>query len=300
MKNCQGLVTFVPDPFLALYFKKLYEKNFKDEIDGLLVYVNGYRNEVVDFIVDLFKDEFVMWQYSHSNQGQAFDLLYQSFDAKVLMTLCSDNFIYKKGLVKELLEKIKDYDVVGSTGLHIRPPEMADKVARKIGFCRINPFMSFWRADKLKEIEPFSFQSRIMKKGEEILDMKFEPEGWMDCMSDMTVKFMLNGNKAYTFEADNMPNWIHASGLSSGVYGHLRHSDGKNLAGSTREHYTDRMNAGHLSWLLHIYEVTNEEVPLDEFKREYKNALLEKINYCGYDIKTIKEWKKKWENLLNQ
>ena len=103
------LTIFVPDPFIALYFKRCYE-NWKDEVDGLLIQVNGYRKEVVDFIADLYKDEFVIKHYHHSNQGIGFDELYPHFEGDVLGTMCSDNFIYKKGVVADEVSKLNEYD----------------------------------------------------------------------------------------------------------------------------------------------------------------------------------------------
>ena len=292
------MCAFVPDPYIALYFKKCYE-NWKDEADGLMVQVNGYRKEVVDFIADIYKDEFVIKHYHHSNQGIAFDELYPHFKGDVIGTMCSDNFIYREGVVKDELAKLNEYDAVGSGGLHIRPPTMADKVAAKAGTCRLNPFMSFWKAEKLKEIEPFTFQSVIYPEGTPILDMKFSPEGWLDHMSEMYIKFAEKGGKAFIHGADNPPYWMHASGLSSGVYGHFKHSDGKNLAGNDRAHYDAQLNIGLLAWWWHIYFETVNDCPLEDFNKEYLNALKEKIKICDYTEEQVKEASKKYEEWLN-
>lgn len=282
------MIIFVPDPFIALYFKHFYDTVWKDEVDGLLVQVNGYRPEVVDFIADLYKDEFVIKHYHHSNQGIGFDELYPHFKGDILGTMCSDNFIYKKGVITDEISRLKEFDAVGSSGLHIRPPEMADKVAKKIGTCRLNPFMSFWKASKLKEIEPFSFQSKIMPEGSEILGMRYEPEGWLDHMVDMFIKFSEKGGRAYIHGADNPPYWMHASGLSSGVYGHLMHSDGKNLAGNDRNHQNAHVAMGILGWWNLVYEKTVDKCPLKDFNNEYYNALKKKAEVCGVTMDQVK------------
>jgi len=280
-------VVFVPDPFLALYFKRLYD-NWKDEVDGLLVQVNGYRPEVVDFIADLFKDEFVIKHYHHSNQGIGFDELYSHFKGDILGTMCSDNFIYRKGVITDEIAKLENYDAVGSGGLHIRPSIMADKVAEKIGTCRLNPFMSFWKAEKLKEIEPFTFQAVNIEKDNQILGVSFG-EGRLDVMADMYIKFAEKGGKAFIHEADNPPYWMHASGLSSGVYGHLMHSDGRNLAGNNRNNEKCNINIEFLSWLYHCYETTVKDCPLKEFNNEYLEAIKRKAKLFNYDFEKIKE-----------
>ena len=286
------MCVFVPDPFIALYFKKCYEI-WKDETDGLLVQVNGCRKEVVDFIADLYKEEFVIKHYHHSNQGIAFDELYKHFDADILGTMCSDNFVFKKGVITDEISKLYQYDAIGSSGLHVRPPEMADKIAKKFTTCRLNPFMSFWRADKLKEIEPFTFQSVIMPEGSTIAGMEFSPEGWLDCMVQMYIKFAERGNKVFIHGADNPPKWIHASGLSSGVYGHFRHSDGHNLAGNDRKMFDANLHLGLLGWWWKVYHETVGDCPLKDFNKEYLTALKEKIKISGYtDDQVAKEAEK--------
>ena len=35
------LAVFVSDPYIALMYKKLYDQNWKNEVDGLMVQVNG-------------------------------------------------------------------------------------------------------------------------------------------------------------------------------------------------------------------------------------------------------------------
>ena len=286
------LVAFVSDPYIALYFWELYEKNFKDEIDGLLVHVNGARLEVVDFIGSIYKDSKVLnLHYDHSNQGIAFDELYKEFKGDVLGTMCSDNFIYQKGIIKSEIERLQEYDVVGSKGLHASPPAMADKIDAKIGLCRINPFMSFWRADKLKQIEPFTFQTVEKEIGDrlEYLNMDYEGEGRLDIMTDMSIKFIANGNKAFIHGADNPPYWMHASGLSSGVYGHLMHSDGKNLAGTDRNYDNVKVQIGLLGWWYLIYEKTVDKCPLKDFNNEYLNALQRKAEICGVTWDQVKK-----------
>ena len=290
MKNkIFALLVFAPDPFIALYFKRLYEANFKDEINGLLVQVNGARPEIVDFIADLYKDEFVVKHYDHSNQGIGFDELYKKFTGDILMTLCSDNFIYKKGVVTKFASMIGEYDVIGSKGLHASPTMMADKIAQRIGFCRINPFMSFWNAKKLREIEPFTFQKVGMEKGSilKALNMLYEGEGRLDVMTDMSIKFMSRDNKAFIYGADNPPDWIHASGLSSGVYGHLMHPDGKNLAGIDKDFSESKLSKEFLAWLYHCYEMTVKDCSLKKFNKAYLQAIRNKCHIMGYDFKDI-------------
>ena len=296
----KAMVAFVPDPYIALYFKHLYDTVWKDQVDGLLVQVNGERKEVVDFIADIYKDEFVIKHYHHSNQGIAFDELYEHFDGDILMTLCSDNFIYKKEVIATELRELEKFDVVGSSGLHATPPAMADKISDKIGFCRVNPFMSFWKADKLKKIEPFTFQAINKEVGDRIeyIDMDYEIEGRLDVMTDMSIKYLAGDNKAFIHGADNPPYWMHASGLSSAVYGHLVHSDGKDLGGTKKNKHYSRDAAyklGHLAWLYLCYSKTVDKCPLKDFNKEYINALEVKAEKNGFTMNQVKEKSKEFD-----
>lgn len=286
------MVVMAPDPYIALMYKKFYDQNWKDEVDGLLVQVNGCNREVVDFIADLYKDETVIKHYDHSNQGIGFDELIKLVpdDTDVLMTTCSDNFIFQKGVVKNMASNIGMYDVVGSTGLHASPPDVADEIKDKIGFCRVNPFMSFWNYRKLKEID-FTFQAVDKRKGSLIESLNYEcqKDVGLDVMTEMSIKYMSLGNKALVINDDDPPKYIHASGLSSAVYGHLVYPDGvNNLAGTTRNSFDCRISKDTLAWLLTCYLETWQDCPLEEFNADYWEALIRKIKRAGSSLDEIK------------
>ena len=146
MSKTTAMVVFVPDPFIALAFKKCLPNL---GVDQLLVQVNGARKHIVDYIANIYKDHKVIKHYDHSNQGIGFDELYPYAKGDVLITLCSDNFVFNKEVIKTYVDMIPEFDAVGSKGLHATPPYVADEIAEKLGTVRLNPFMSFWNKKKL-------------------------------------------------------------------------------------------------------------------------------------------------------
>ena len=285
-----AMVVFAPDPFLALFFRELYDKNFKDELDGLYAQVNGANKEIVDFISDLYKDCFVIKHYDHSNQGIGFDELYKEIEGDVLATFCSDNFVFKKGIIKGFADRIKngEVDVVGSVGNHASPPCMADKIVAKNGFVRFNPFMSFWNLKKLKEID-FTFQAYDMEQGDRIeeLDLDYNPPGRLDVMSGMTIKYLAKNKHHDIIPPEDLPNYTHASGLSSGVYGHLVENEEKNLAGTGRTFLESKCPIILIVWWKMIFDYTKDRCPLKDFNHKYEQAIKKRIESSKYSEKQI-------------
>ena len=94
------MLAFVCNPYLAILQKRLYLKYWKDEIDELLINVNGRNDVIRKFIIDLWKDDdkvsLIVDTPTEIRQGTAFETLYPGVLGKVLVTIDSDNFIYKK------------------------------------------------------------------------------------------------------------------------------------------------------------------------------------------------------------
>ena len=51
------MIVFICNPYLAIIQKRLYLKYWKDEVDEVLIGVNGRNDMIRKFIVDLWKDD---------------------------------------------------------------------------------------------------------------------------------------------------------------------------------------------------------------------------------------------------
>ena len=129
------LICFISDPFHALMWKKLYERNFKNDIDELLVNINGVIPEVNNFIAGLFPEaKFIDKNYDTMNQGNGLNRLYKHSTGDLIMTMDSDNLVFKNSVINKFKGLIisGEYDVIGSSGQHCSPPENADKIKGKV------------------------------------------------------------------------------------------------------------------------------------------------------------------------
>lgn len=286
------LVSFVSDPYHALLFKKSFER-WGDEIDQLLVCVNGNIPEVNKFIGGLYAtkiilNDIVVFNESIS-QGKAFDVLYPQVTGDILMTLCSDNYILKKGIVNGFKKDMEQYDAVGSMGLHASA-NIAQKIAEKIGTVRLNPFMSFWHKDKLDEIKDLTFDAVFWEaeQGYKIPEIDFETNegGHLDIMSLMSIKYMAKNRNVKVIPPEQVPNWVHVSGMSSGVIHYFDRGDGKSFYG--KDLHVGSIGITTLGWFLFAYEETVKDCPLEEFNKKYYMGLVEKIVKSGHKFEDVK------------
>ena len=288
MSKVSAMVSFVSDPYHALLFKKSYER-WGDEIDQLLVYANGLIPEVNDFIVSLYRKEadFKVYSYESVSQGSAFNSLYKHVKGDILMTLCSDNYILKKGIVSNFVKDMESYDAVGSMGLHAST-NIAQKIAEKLGTVRLNPFMSFWHKDKLDEIKDLTFDAVFWEQRYKIpeIDLEIKEGGHLDIMSLMSIKYLAKNKNIKVIPPEQVPNWVHPSGMSSGVVHYFNRGDGKSFYG--KDLHVGSLGITTLGWFLFAYEETVKECPLEEFNKKYYNGMVEKIVKSGHKFEDVR------------
>lgn len=190
MNKVVAISTFWNNPYLAVYWKRLYEKYWKDEVDELWVCVHGKDKKVNHFIAGLFENSKIT-AIPLPEMGAALDYIYPYLTGDILMTIDSDTFITKKGIIKGLASKIGEYDAIGTAGNSSRPLSLGESVANHFGLVRLNSFFSLWNKKKLDE-KPFTFQRMKFLKGDKLFGFTFPEDGSIDTMGFMTLQFMQN------------------------------------------------------------------------------------------------------------
>ncbi len=289
------MMAFICNPYLAVMQKKCYLKYWKDEVDELIINVNGRNSKIRKFIVDLWKDDdkvkFVDEVPSEQRQGQAFDSIYLLCEGEIIMTMDSDNFIYKKGVVKGLADKIRNgnYDAVGSPGHHVRPVAMAEQFVKRYGTCRLNPFMAFFRKDIINKITNLTFKAYTIEKGEklDILEGTAEERIEMDVMTFFSLKYFQFA-KSFSLIKPVLENeYIHVAALSSifrRKFRELENSDDDPL--QFRDY---KIKMYYWGWYHMIYEYTKNEVPFPEYNKQFEEGVKYDMELHKMTAKDIEE-----------
>ena len=295
------VVAFISDPYHALMWKKFYEKNFEKDIDELLININGVLPEVIDFIGSIFpRATFISKYYNTINQGTAFNILYPEANGDILITMDSDNFIFKDNVISKFIKLIEggEFDVIGSSGLHCTGEENVKQFKEKFGFVRYNPFMFLCK----KELLNFdvNFEPVFFDKGYEIEGIfNAKSDGTLDVMAYFSILLNQKQPKKLVIGADNPPEWLHVSGLSGMVRHHLIRRDGKTFYGGNNKFGSIYQPLEMMSWVWYIFQKTKDDCPNKEFNNEYERAVLNKIKSSGHDMgviekrcKQFQEWSK--------
>lgn len=272
----QTLVAFAPDPYIALNFKN---SCFDSE---LLVCVNGARKEIVDFIADIYKDYFVIKSYEPINQGKCFNKLYANVTGN-FATMDSDNFICQKGVFKEYANMLKEFDMVGSSGKHIKPSKMAEEVYKKFGIVRLNPFMSFWKKPDFE----FSFDMKFFHKGETYNNFTMVDDAKFDIMTLMTLDCKIKGYKEKIIKENVGNKHFHVSALSNAIYDNLQHDDGLSLAGTVPRLLEYKLKKELLANWLHCYKKNVSKCPFDDFNKMYIREIKRKCVVSGFNFQEV-------------
>lgn len=216
-----AITTFWNNPYLAVYFKRLYESYWKNEVDELLVCVHGSDKKVNHFIADLFPNSRIT-AIPLPEMGAALDYIYPFVKGDILVTIDSDNFITEKGVIKSCVETIKSeknkFKALGTIGKSSRPLWVGEEVAKHFGLVRLNSFLSCWDKKELDKMT-FTFQRMKFKKGEDLFGFKFPDWCSLDTMAYMTLKFMQNNPILRMSRIDGSH---HIGGLSRPVIGPSR------------------------------------------------------------------------------
>ena len=222
-KKVSVMLAFTCNPYLAVLQKQTYLKFWKDEVDEVLVNVNGKNPEIGEFIANLWREDdkvaFVEYIPAEQRQGAAFNTLFHMVTGNVLVTLDSDNFVYKKGVIKKYSDMIfnEQYEVIGSKGNHIRPPQVAEIYCKKYGFCRYNPFMAFFRTKMIKHLDNHNFGTWGFRKGDRLSTTgEFSADGSMDVMAFLSIGILEKVGDKHLEIAENVPgDYMHISAMSS-------------------------------------------------------------------------------------
>jgi len=278
MKKISVMIAFVCNPYPAVLLKRTYDKCWKDEVDEVLINVNGRNDLIRNFIIDLWKDDdkvsFVDDVPSEIRQGAAFDRLYPKVTGQVLMTLDSDTYIYRKGSVSKHRDMIlnKQYDAIGSTGLHAYPVSIAVMCQNKYGTVRLNPFMSFWRKDVIDKInkDGFTFGTFNYNAGEEFLPLGKLPEtGWMDVMAKFSLDYFHFAKKFLAIRQTNDNEYVHMSTISSLYRRKFRSLEDENTQKHTKVALFPWQSAGYWMNCYLLYDMTHKEVPFKNYNKEF-------------------------------
>lgn len=289
------LICFVCDPYLAVFQKNIYLKYWKDEVDEVLVNVNGINEQLKDFIFDLWQDDKVkvVQKERMMRQGTAFDLLYPhvSKDIDVVMTQDSDNFIYKKGVITEFVDKIAsgEVDAFGSSGNHAYPPTVSRAIVAKYGTVRFNPFMTYWRKSILDQIEDLSWTSYGYEKGDSFEPVgTFEMKGHMEVMAKLSLEFFHLTKKYKIIPQAEFEKYVHIGGVSS-IFRRFFHS----VEGGDKNYIRakgSRINIYYLLWDYIFWKYTKDRVPFPEYNKEMLRLIKEELKlHEGSTISDLEE-----------
>ena len=290
------MIAFVCNPYLAVLQKRTYEKYWKDEVDEVLINVNGRNDTIRKFIVDLWKDDdkvvFVDEVPKEIRQGPAFNRLYPHVTGNVLMTIDSDNFIYKKGIVSEFGRLIVEgiHDSIGSMGLHAYPQEMMRKITGKYGTVRLNPFMAFFNNDIIKQIKDIDFGTEAFKKGDVIPYLGgMEHNGWIDIMGKLCIQFFQISKNYYLIKATEPGKYYHMSGISSlyrRKFRSLEDDDEQKFRAGSLDAF---QNHGYWAMYYTLYQSTKGEVPFPDYNKEYEEGFHHNLRQSGSSYEVMKE-----------
>ncbi|MDZ4228353.1 MAG: glycosyltransferase family A protein [Candidatus Levybacteria bacterium] len=299
MKKISVMIAFVSNPYMAFFQYLTYKKYWKDEVDEVLVNVNGRNERIRNLIAEFWgKDDKVKFIDNYDGeirQGHAFNNLWSHVTGNVVMVVDSDNFIYAPGVVKYYSELVYKnvHTAVGSTGFHAVPKEVAEKAIKKYGTVRLNPFMAFFRKDIADKIKDIDFRTRGFVPGDVLPCFgKMTVKGWVDVLGMFCLQYFEIGKNYFRIYEKEPGKYMHATGLSSMFRRQFRSLEEKNIF--VEGSYTKGWLAGY-AWYQLMYEKTKHMVP-DDYNREYEKMFafnikndgigMEKVNMIVREFKT--------------
>ena len=288
------MMVFVTYPYLAILQKRLCEKYWINEVDEILINVNGGHKEVGKFIEDLWKPIskkiVVADRYS---QGAGFDLLYHFVSGDILMTIDSDMFIFKQGIVGNHINRIanNNLDVIGIKHEIVRPITMADKLKSELDIptTRVAPFLSFWRKSIMDEIGEFTFDAVRPRKGDLVCGVLMDNDIRFDMLGDLTIKFMAKmGDQGRFYDlvtTDQVGESFH-SGALSGIY-RSSYSDlesGSDKCGLVNPHI---QSIKFLAWEWAIYQATKDDYPDKKYNKCFEKIFQLELGKTDLNMRQI-------------
>lgn len=267
------LIAFAADPYLALFFKKTYDLFWKDEIDGLNIHINGKQKFIIDFIADLWKDDAkqIIKKYKVYRQGEAFNELYDKVNSDIVMTMDSDNFIYRGGVVNDFSEKIENgnYDYIGSK----------------------KPFMSFWNKKILDKII-VNFEEYHFKKGETAngFDEPFNEDKFYDVMELLHLRFFDKTKKIFEIPIDDLPYYEHIGRRSFFAYWVADFPKEKSIIELVSKYRNVLKAIGKINraaYTYYIFQQTKKYFPFKKYNDYYDKMFKMVLDFLGFNMRNI-------------
>lgn len=234
MNKISTIVAQHIDPYHAIFYKKLYDKYWKNEVDGIYIMLSGNNYlSAAQFIKDLWKDEakYIDYRPDLNDHGQTLNVLYPKVkDSEVIMIMDSDEWIFRNGVISNLANYIlkDDYDIVSSfcnSGSQRLVGKIVDNLTKTRG-ARLNPMIAFIRKSVLDKVEDLHFGAKIFNPGDRIKQINWTVpqyfplnygENKVECMDTagwLGVQLMALTNKIKDIEM-NGNGLMHSASLSS-------------------------------------------------------------------------------------
>jgi len=257
-------VSFIDDPYLAVYFKRFYDKNIKGEVDELNIHINGENLEVIDFINRLWTGTAnnILTEVKEPktiNHGEALNELYKIQNGDIFIIMDSDNFVYKKGIVDEYCQDIENlFDYVGSN----------------------HPYMCFFRAEMLDDIK---------------VDFREEHENgrFHDTMENLLVKIAKYKRKFIAVDVEGEYEHIGRLSAFPMFVNDCWLDKDKGISRPLRKLFG---RANRVALIRHIFKQTKDEVDMPLYNNFYQDIFFDVCNEVGHKIANIdKIIKEKYE-----
>ena len=244
MMKISAVTVFVGDPYLALTFYKSYKKFWHEEIDELILAISSSRDDMIEFISDLWSKEknvtIVKVKNEHGygspDHGRLLDILIPKAKHDVVMTIDSDFFILKNGVIEGYKKQMGKYDIIGSTAARIDGYEslkaiLHNHIKRKTG--RICPWLSFWKRDILKGLNFPTLKSVFVMCENDKFVISPNPrdderpqeknELWLETMGWLTYELFSKRDKTSFLEIPlKSDSYFHMIGISMGVRKYMK------------------------------------------------------------------------------
>lgn len=287
------MLALVSDPFHALLFKERLDV-IKDEFDQVVVGIAGKIPEANRFIEELYKEfEIPFVVDHHMNQGQIFDKLYPYVKGDVVITMDSDNYVFKKGIISRYAKMVEsgEFDLIGSHGQHARPSQFADALMSKYKYVRMNPFMCFIKKEMLDKLDNLTFQSRVWPNPgvyDSEIDWKLTEDASIDHMGVLTIRLIRLGAKIKEIGGESPPEWVHWGAMATAIKHHLCKNDGSaSLDGSSNQSCGNHINIGMLGRWYFAWKRTKDKYPDKSFVEEYEDAIKRKARASSIGMEQI-------------
>jgi len=302
------------DPFVACLWLKFFKEVWQDEVDALYVcYNTDIDKKVVDFITKRFEHPKIHFTYIDHPAGASatLDTYFNVSKEETLLLIEEDGFIWKKGLVDSLFEKIEcgEYDAIGSPRMSCTPGiAEATRIKYNLDYSGVGdkgpnfwPNFFFIKRDDLEKTT-LHFGAKSWKKGEIIPGLGLKCEGdengdtfvWMSIqLRAMGLRFLeVPQCHCYPLDIDDKLTgerlwlnadfgWLHSGSLSASWNVFL---DGK-YAQDSSDFFKQEMETRVALWSMASELEPYEEI--EDFKKKYDKGIMNLISHYHMDISRI-------------